>query len=390
MKGRERILKTFKGQKTDRIPICPFMWHNAVYKYFDIPPEDQEWRECIDQDYAKKAIEVSEYFGFDKLLRLSSPRQAYIDKQSIDGKWIVKKDFRLSNGKGTEITTIRTPEKTLRQVKEFIQISKYTNVEAIKEYFIKDKSDFVQFEKYQPAFNSSIYPAILDEFKNLEIAKNALGEDGVVVGLIFGGAFNNLNKYRKLEDIIIDPYTDPGFYKSMIEYFSMRSKEIYDKLIQHGADIIEMGGNIANGSMGEKFFEEFVLEYEKELVDYIHNLNTPVIYHNCGDADKIMHLYNDIGIDAWGYITPPPYGDVDLDKVLKTVKKEMVLIGNIDQIDFLKKSTTSQIRERVKNVLRKVKKRGNFILSTTDWWADDMPDENLKVFVEAGLEFGKY
>ena len=97
-----------------------------------------------------------------------------------------------------------------------------------------------------------------------------------------------------------------------------------------------------------------------------------------------------MGIDAWGYLTPPPYGDVDFAKALKIMNQGMVLIGNIDQIDFLKKSTPSQIRERVRQILDKVKKRGNFILSTTDWWTDDLPDENLKAFSEAGLQFGKY
>ena len=28
-----------------------------------------------------------------------------------------------------------------------------------------------------------------------------------------------------------------------------------------------------------------------------------VVYHNCGDAQQIMHLYNDMEIDMWGYLT---------------------------------------------------------------------------------------
>ena len=61
-------------------------------------------------------------------------------------------------------------------------------------------------------------------------------------------------------------------------------------------------------------------------------------------------------------MTPPPYGDVDLDKALKIMNKKVVLLGNIDQIDFLKKATPAQIKEKVKEVLDKAKKRGNFRL----------------------------
>ncbi len=388
MNGRERILKTFRGEKVDRVPICPWLFKNAVYKYFDIPPEDQKWRE--NDNLAEMTIEVADYFGFDHLHRLASPRHCYVEKSSSDSNWIVEVEFSKIDGRDTEITTIKTPEKTLKQVTEFVQVSKYTYVEAIKEYYIKDRDDFILFQKYQPPFEEAIYPAIKDEFENLDIAKRALGGRGVIVGQIPGGAFSNLNKYRKLEDIMMDPYTDSGLYKAMIEHFSLRSRKIYDKLVEHGADIIEVGGNLASGGVGEKYFEEYVLEYEKKLADHIHSLNAYVLYHNCGDADSIMLLYNDMSIDGWGYLTPPPYGDVELDKALDIIRKDMVLLGNIDQIDFLKKSNPTQIRQRIGQVLKKAKKRGNFILSTTDWWTDDVPDENLKAFSEAGLEFGKY
>lgn len=388
MTGRERILKTFRGEKVDRVPVCPWIWKNAIYKYFDTPREKQKWREI--EHLAEKTIEVADYFGFDHLHRLASPRLCYDERSSSDGRWIVEIEFKSISGRDTETTIIKTPEKKLSQVKEFVQISRYTYVEAIKEYFIKDKSDFSQFQKYQPPFEEAIYPFIIDEFNNLNIAKKALGDRGAVVGQIAGGAFNNLNKYRKLEDMMMDPYTDIGLYRSMIEHFSQRSKKMYEKLIEHGADIIEVGGNLASGGVGERFFSANVMEFEKRLADYIHGLGAYVMYHNCGDADSIMHLYNDMSIDGWGYLTPLPYGDVDLDKALEVIKKDMVLLGNIDQIDFLKKETPARIRERIGEVLGKAKKRGNFILSTTDWWTDDIPDENLKAFARAGVEYGSY
>lgn len=162
------------------------------------------------------------------------------------------------------------------------------------------------------------------------------------------------------------------------------------KMKKHGTDIVEIGANLATSGVGEKFFRDYVLKYEKDLVGKIHSLGVFDIYHNCGDADKIMHLYNEMGISTWGYLTPPPYGDVDLDKALKVMNKGMVLIGNIDQVDFLVKATPKEIKERVRQVLEKVKQRGNFILSTTDWPFDNTPFENLKAFAEAGLEFGEY
>ena len=72
------------------------------------------------------------------------------------------------------------------------------------------------------------------------------------------------------------------------------------------------------------------------------------------------------------------------------MNKDMVLIGNIDQVDFMVKASPEEVRSRVKEVLDKVKPRGNFILSSTDWFFDNTPDENLRAFAEAGKEFGVY
>ena len=52
-----------------------------------------------------------------------------------------------------------------------------------------------------------------------------------------------------------------------------------------------------------------------------------------------MHLYNQLDIDVWGYLTPPPFGDVDLDKALQVIRPDLVLRGNIDQVEFLVKAS---------------------------------------------------
>ena len=302
---------------------------------------------------------------------------------------MVKSEFKKVGGRDKEITTIKTPEKTMTQIKEYDQTSKYTYVEALTEYYIKDKSDFEQFVKYQPSYHEGTYNSIKDQFENFDTVKKALGSKGVVVGFA-GGAFNMLNNYRNLELMMMDPYTDSGFYREMMEYFTDRVFQLIERLAYHNVDIIETGGNLATGGVGQKFFSQYVLEYEKKIAEKIHSYGIFDIYHNCGDADSIMHLYNDMAINAWGYLTPAPFGDVDIDKALKVINRDMVLMGNIDQVQFLKKASVSEIKDKVKELLEKVKPRGNFVLSTSDWWMDDMPYENLKAFVEAGLEYGYY
>ena len=169
---------TFKGEAVDRIPVCPFLNFNSVYRYFDIPPQKQNWRGNLEWE-AIKAIEVADYIGFGHLHRLAAPyTHIYNEATSSDGKWIVELDFKKIDGRDTEITTIRTPERKLRQIREYNQTSKYTYVEAITEYFIKEKDDFDQFVKYQPSYEEGTYRAIKKELENFGRAKKPWGTEG--------------------------------------------------------------------------------------------------------------------------------------------------------------------------------------------------------------------
>jgi len=166
--------------------------------------------------------------------------------------------------------------------------------------------------------------------------------------------------------------------------------ELLKKVTHAGADSIELGGNLVTSGAGPDFFSNFALEYENGLARQIHKDGAFVVYHNCGDAQKIMHLYNKLDIDCWGYLTGQPFGDVVLDDALRIIRPGMALRGNIDQVEFLRKATPTQIRERVRALVEKVKPRGNWILSTSDFFFDGNSYDNIHAFAQAGMDFVRY
>ena len=187
-----------------------------------------------------------------------------------------------------------------------------------------------------------------------------------------------MNQFRKLEDIMMDPIEDEGFYREMISFLlDWNMKHLLD-VIKAGSDSIEIGGNLAGSGVGPKFFADYVMEYEKKLAGQIHDAGAFVVYHNCGDAQKIMHLYNDLDIDVWGYVTTAPFGDVVLDDALKTIRPDMALRGNIDQVEFMIKATPAQIKERIKELFDKVKS------SNTGW---KNPENPITFSLSIGMAF---
>jgi hypothetical protein len=103
-----------------------------------------------------------------------------------------------------------------------------------------------------------------------------------------------------------------------------------------------------------------------------------------------MHYYNDLEIDCWGYLTPPPHADVIVEEAIRVLRPSLTLRGNIDQVTFMQEATSQQVYEKVRDLLILVKPRGNWILSTTDFFFDGIPYENIRAFAKAGLEHGRY
>lgn len=253
---------------------------------------------------------------------------------------------------------------------------------AVEKYILETPADFEILRTYIP-------PAEYVDLGVIARARKVVGEKGLV-NLATFGAFNTLNMFRRLETMMMDPMIDETFYREMMGWVAAWNIGLLEKVARAGADSIELGGNLVTSGAGPDFFRRFDLEYENALARQIHRDGAFVVYHNCGDAQRIMHLYNELDIDCWGYLTGAPFGDVVLDDALRVITPRMALRGNIDQVEFLRTATPAQVRERVRALLEKVKPRGNWILSTSDFFFDGNPYQNIHAFAQAGRDFGCY
>jgi uroporphyrinogen-III decarboxylase len=389
MNGRERLTKALKAEPTDRVPVAPFLYFNAIYEMFDYVPTIDNFFNPPDFDPIQKFIEYCDYFGFDVLHVLGTVWDFYVANTIMDQSvvqsaenWDVSiLDERKDDDEMLRTVTINTPGGQLRHVEKHDRTSKYLIVSGTQEYLIKTRQDFEILQRYAP-------PADRMDCQLITRARQAVGDKGLVTANTHG-SFNILGLFRKLEDILVDPLTDPGFFQEMVDYFIPQLIQRARKMVESGADVIEVAGHWT-GQVGPKTFQKYILANENRLVSAIHEMGVPVIYHNCGDAAKIMKYYNDLEIDCWGYLTPPPFADVILEDALRVLRPDLTLRGNIDQVEFLRVASPQEIRERVRDVLLMVKPRGNWILSTTDFVFDGTPYENIRAFADAGREYGQY
>lgn len=391
MTSRERILASLQGLPTDRIAVSPFI-HNNFVRYFFADPE------LDDDQMVLRTMDVYEHFGFDAIHRNIEIRFAFEDFDSPD--WKVLRTAEHEQNTSIETVQIKTPERTLTQVTRFDQITEFLRVKSITEHFIKEREDFRQFAAYMPPLPHN------SRLEQIPYVRELIGERGIIAPWTFG-LFNFTAEMRKLDNLLVDMLLDEDFYHEMMEFFFGLLASFYAQVpgslqgpgadnapgngqetgSKAGIDAVSYPGNLANGiTVGSRFFNAFVLPYEKRMVDAIQKNRTAVIYHNCGNARNLVDSYNAIQMRCFETMTEPPHGDMDLAYACQRFDPGIALMGNLDQINLLTKGTPDDVRKAVRSILKVAGSRPGFILSTSDFLEEGTPERNLEVIMETVLE----
>jgi uroporphyrinogen-III decarboxylase len=379
MNSKDRLLTVLTGQLPDRVPVSPFVQEEFLtYLY--------PGREV---DRVADAVECARYFDFDVMTRSKIFNTPYFLKKSYPN-WELRRSEERNNGKYYEIFEIHTPERILKQVEAGPDVGLgMAGVHlSTTEYLIKDEADMETFIKYVPGIDRET----VSEMKAYcKWSKELIGDLGISVPWTWGGIYNQASRLRGMEPLMMDPYLDPDLYEAYMT-------KITDLAVDHGRELalangeaIGNEGNVANaGLIGQKFFDANILPYEKRLVDAIHEAGSFTVYHNCGRAVGLLPSYLLLGMTAWETVAEPPQGDNNLEQAKKAVGDRITLIGNLDQVDFLKTATPAEVEKRTRNLVETGKPGGRYIFACSDYLEPNTPHENVKAMVKAAKAAGRY
>lgn len=379
MNSRERITLTLRGEIPDRVPVSLFVQEEFLSYMYP--------RKIVDR--VKDAVECAKYFGFDIMTRSREFEYPHFMKKSFSN-WHLSCDTIRKSGNYYRIFEIKTPLKTLKQVEVGPDVgnrSRGLHLSTI-EYMIKDESDLESFIKYAPNIDTD---TISEMTEYCTWTRKEIGSLGISVPWTWGGIYNQAATYRNITELMMDPYINNEFYCRYMEKLTELSTEYSAALAKANGDAIGIQGNIANSaSIGKKFFDEHILPYEKRLVEAIHQEGNFTIYHNCGKAKVLQGSYLDIGLSAWETVASYPQGDNDLEEAKKNVGQKLTLIGNLDQIKFLKTASETEVEEKVEQIINIGKPGGRYIFACSDFLEAETPLDNVTAAVKAAKHYGKY
>ncbi len=143
-----------------------------------------------------------------------------------------------------------------------------------------------------------------------------------------------------------------------------------------------------------KDFREFVFDYDKRIIDLIHDAGKLVWIHCHGDMHPVLEEFVEMGVDCLNPIEPPPCGHLTLAEAKQRCAGKMSLEGGVQDGDF-DRLDTEQLIPVVEDTIAQGKPGGCFILCPTSapsTWPviNERHVANYRAFVETAIRMGQY
>lgn len=380
MTSRERLLITLRGALADRVPVAPFVQEEYLSFYY---PHKTKLDRVID------AVELANELDFDLMAKHRAFEAPHFFRHSYPN-WELRRSETRGAGMIQRRLEIVTPARTLVQEETGPESGAATTGVRfhVTRTLLQDADDTAAFLKYLPTLTAADRREMRARAATW---RQIIGERGVLAPWGFAGVFNFCCDLCGMDNCYVAPYEEEARYRALMEGVANAMCAYSAALGETAIDCIGIQGHMAGGATtGPDFFREFVQPYEKRLIDAIHAAGKFSIYHNCGFAKTLYANYRELGMTVWETISEAPRGDNTLAEAKTVLGDRLCLLGNLDQVDFLKRATPAEVAARTRAIVALGKPGGRYIFSTSDYLEKDTPRENVVAMIAAAKEAGCY
>jgi uroporphyrinogen decarboxylase len=380
MTSRERLITTLRGQLADRVPVAPFVQEEYLSFHY---PRKATLDRVID------AVELANELDFDLMAKHRAFEQPHFFRRSYP-RWELRRTESRGDGMIRRRMEIVTPARTLVQEETGPDSGAATTGVRFMatRHLLQDGDDVAAFLEHLPPLGD----ADRRELRDTAAAwRKIIGDRGVLAPWGFAGVFNFCADLCGLDNFYVAPYEDEARYRALMGGVADAMCAQAAALADTAIDCIGIQGHMAGGATtGPDFFREFVQPYEKRVIDAIHAAGKFSVYHNCGCAKSLYANYRELGMTVWETISEPPRGDNRLAEAKAALGDRICLLGNLDQVDFLKRATPAEVAAKTREIVGIGKPGGRFIFSTSDFLEKNTPRENVVAMIEAARDAGEY
>ena len=148
---------------------------------------------------------------------------------------------------------------------------------------------------------------------------------------------------RGVVNFMMDLIDDPAYAEALMDLCVEVGLDFARAQIEAGADTIGIGDAVAS-QVSPKIYNSLVLPREKRLVDGIKTAGAFVKLHICGNTTHLLPGIATLNVDLVDLDHM-----VDMQKAREVLGPDVVLTGNIDPVNGVRRGSPTSIRDAVKS-----------------------------------------
>ncbi|MFB3852622.1 MAG: uroporphyrinogen decarboxylase family protein [Vicinamibacterales bacterium] len=204
--------------------------------------------------------------------------------------------------------------------------------------------------------------------------------------------FSQLMELAEHASVLMALLTDPAKVHACLERLAEGAATLASGQAQCGVDAILISSAFAGaGFISPAHYREFVLPYEKRVIDAVRAVSgVPVYTHTCGAIGDRLELIAETGTNGIDTLDPPPLGTVDIADAKRRTAGRLFLKGNVDPVNTVLLGTPEEVFQAARERVEAAAAGGGYILSTACAVPPAARPENVSMLAEAADTFGWY
>ncbi len=364
MNSREIVNQLLRNRKAERVGVMDGPWTDAIRAWVDqgYPThivykekgesrwrrEDGQWEEVEEPGEYEEPVAAWEYFDYD-MVGVGPwfdimPLRDYDELVSETEEWNIKR-----NGAGASLKYWKHKMGTPEHI-DFRMVSREIWERDYRSYLLDLDPERIDIKQTRKNFAQAREAGKWAHFGHMfiwELMRQSMGDFTMYTSLITDPAW--IHDYNRV-------YTD--FYKKHFAY-------IFEQVgIPDGIWIYEDLGYKNGLFASPKVLEEVIFPYYKELNDFFHSYDLPVVLHSCGSTAEALPLIVAAGFDA---LNPMERKAKDNDPFIFAEKygDKLAFVGGLD-VRILESNDKDLIRREVADYIEGMKARGAALLFASD------------------------
>jgi uroporphyrinogen decarboxylase len=208
--------------------------------------------------------------------------------------------------------------------------------------------------------------------------------DKIVKGAYVTGPYSLAGLIMGAEEAAMAAIMEPDMLTEMCEFTMGRILEYIRLLIGAGAQVVCILEPTAV-MLGPDEFEKFSSSFIRHIVMSYKYTDVSLIYHTCGNSMHLIDKMIESQVD--GVSLDSPDAGVFLPEVAGNVKKDIILIGNLNPAGTILNGKPEEVSRETNELLRSMDFYPNFVLSTGCDLPQEVPFENIDAFMKTGRQY---